>query len=275
MKRVLALVLVFLCLSSLSVSAAEPAAREEEVTLLVRNAVIAAQGDPRLVAESLAEQGIRFLGHQQYTVTYVYDGKEVKAVQTRSVKVGTDLTVHVEVPLSDPSVLAGEKTDLEVDMWLVEVQLSDGSFREHLFVSGWWSSREYSWIDDPADVIDVRWIVGDIVYVSSNVYDGIQRDQHTQGIASFTVDDQIASWDMSVTFRPVSPDRHGRYSNLFVNYTHTWWGAKLTVQLGAGPTGSTGSIAINTDARTWTKGSGFAFQIGSGQGHGPVTFGIQ
>lgn len=226
MKRILAYVLVYLCFTSLSVSAAEaPVSEEEQMAQLLRSTV-AARGDPLRVAEALAEQGIRFLGYRKQSVTYWFDGKQVQAVDGPSLTVGPNLVTRIEEPAAskDPSALAGNKTDLTVDMWLVESQLSDGSFRQHLFVSGWWSSREYAWIDDPADVIDVRWIVGDIVYVLSEVYDGVQRDQHTQGIASFTVDDQIASWDMTVTFRPTSPAVYGKYSNLFVNYTQMWWG---------------------------------------------------
>lgn len=276
MKRVLACVLGIFLLSSMGVSAAEgPATQEEEVALLVRETV-AADSAPEQVAKALAERGIRFVGLQRRQVTFAYDGKEVRAVQSRKMTIGADLipeTEETEAP-SDPSILAGEKADLTVTLWLYEWRRSDGSYREQAMINGSWSSTEYSWIDDPADVVDVRWIVGDLVYLSSTPLDGVQRDQHTQGIASFTVDDQISSWDLFVNFRPVSSQVHGRWTNLFVNYTHTWWGARLTVQLGAGPTGSTGSIMINTDAHTWTEGTGLAFLIGSGEDHGPVQTGL-
>lgn len=275
MKRVLVCVLVFLMLMSLSVSAAEgPAAEEEEVALLVRTIVARADGDPGRVAKDLAQQGIRFLGYQKRSVTFAFDGKAVHPIQGRSTSMGADLTPVTKepAPLTDSWILAAQKADLDVTLWFYEWRRSDGTYREQLIVNGYWDSTENAWMDDPADVIDVRWIVGDLVYLSSTPLDGVQRDQHTHGIASFTVDDQIACWDLIVNFRPVSSDVHGRYSNIFVNYHHTWLGAKLTIQLGAGPTGSTGNITITTDASSWTEGSGFAFQIGSGKGHDPVTF---
>lgn len=272
MKRMLACVLGVLLLSGMGVSAAEgPATQEEEVALLVRQAV-AADPSPRQVAKALAERRIRFMGFQQKQVTFAYDGGEVRAVESRTTTVGSDLVPHNQSGGAPPDswVMAGEKADLTLTMWLYEWRRSDGSYREQAMVNGHWSSTEYSWIDDPEDVIDLRWIVGDLVYLSSVPLDGVQRDQHTQGIASFTVNDQISSWDLFVNFRPVSSQAHGRWTNIFLNYTHTWWGARLTVQLGAGPTGSTGSISINTDARTWTEGTGLAFLIGSGEDHGPV-----
>lgn len=277
MKRILACVLGILLLSTVAASAADgPVTQEEEVALLVRSAV-KEDPTPRQVAAVLAERGIRFLGFQERQVTFAYDGKEVHQVAARTTTVGPDLVPQrePEARSSDPSALAGQKADLTLTMWLYEWRMSDGTYREQAMINGSWSSTEYVWVDDPADVIDVRWIVGDLVYLSSSPFDGVQRDQHTQGIASFTVDDQIACWDLFVNFRPVSSSVHGRWTNLFVNFSHTWWGARLSVQLGAGPTGSTGSITINTDAYTWTEGTGLAFQIGSGDDHGPVTTGIE
>ncbi|MFZ5823138.1 MAG: hypothetical protein ACOY94_02150 [Bacillota bacterium] len=276
MKRILACVLGILLLSGMGVSAAEgPMTQEEEVALLVRQTV-AADPAPRQVAKALAERRIRFVGFQQRQVTFAFDGQEVRAVHSQTTTVGPDLAPHSQAEGAPPdsSVMAGEKADLTLTMWLYEWRRSDGSYREQAMVNGYWSSTEYSWIDDPDDVIDMRWIVGDLVYLSSTPFDGVQRDQHTQGIASFTVNDQISSWDLFVNFRPVSSQVHGKWTNLFINYTHTWWGARLSVQLGAGPTGSTGSITINTDAHTWTEGTGLAFLIGSGEDHGPVLTGL-
>ncbi|MFZ5815485.1 MAG: hypothetical protein ACOY93_09325 [Bacillota bacterium] len=278
MKRVLACVLGILLFTSLTARAAEgPATQEEVVALLVRS-ITRAESDPRAVAAALGEHGIRFAGFHQRTITLAFDGQEVHVTGDRSRTMGADLVPRggaVEpAPASDPSVAAGEKTDLTLTMWLYEWRRYDGTYREQTMVSGHWSNTEYSWMDDPADVIDLRWIVGDIVYLSSTPFDGVQRDQHTQGIASFTVDDQVADWDLFVNFRPVSSDVYGRWTNVFVNYSHTWWGARLSVQLGAGPTGSTGNITINTDAQTWTEGTGLAFRIGSGESRGPVQTGV-
>gem|GEM_PF-2981325 len=267
------MVLGILLLSSMTVRAAEgPATQEEEVALLVRS-LIRQDRDPQRVAEALAEQTIRLLGFQERRVTFLYDGKEVRPISQELRVAGPDLKVSVVEQGAEVEPTSGEKADLTLTMWLYEWAMRDGSYREQAVISGYWSSTEYSWIDDPADVIDVRWIVGDVVYLSSAPYDGIQRDQHTLGIASFTVDDQVQAWDLFVNFRPASSNVHGRWSNIFLNYTHTWWGATLSISLGAGPSGNTGSIDISTNAQTWTEGTGLAFRIGSGQTRGPVQTG--
>jgi len=242
------------------------------VALLVRS-LIRQDRDPQRVAEALAEQTIRLLGFQERRVTFLYDGKEVRPISQELRVAGPDLKVSVVEQGAEVEPTSGEKADLTLTMWLYEWAMRDGSYREQAVISGYWSSTEYSWIDDPADVIDVRWIVGDVVYLSSAPYDGIQRDQHTLGIASFTVDDQVQAWDLFVNFRPASSNVHGRWSNIFLNYTHTWWGATLSISLGAGPSGNTGSIDISTNAQTWTEGTGLAFRIGSGQTRGPVQTG--
>lgn len=54
---------------------------------------------------------------------------------------------------------------------------------------------------------------------------------------------------------------------------HTWMGVKLSVQLGAGPTGGTGSITVNTDGKTWTEGTVLAFKMGSEETRGPAMTG--
>ncbi len=215
-----------LLLSSMTVRAAEgPATQEEEVALLVRS-LIRQDRDPHRVAAGLAERSIHLLGFQEKRVTFLYDGKAVTPVMQEVHTAGPDLKIAAgdqRDRLAEIEPMAGEKADLTLTMWLYEWLRSDGSYREQAVISGYWSSTEYSWIDDPADVIDVRWIVGDVVFLSSSPFDGVQRDQHTLGVASFTVDDQVSAWDLFVNFRPVSSGVHGRWSNIFLNYTHTWW----------------------------------------------------
>jgi hypothetical protein len=275
-KRFVAVVLGLLLVSVLPAAsmAHGKAAREAEMARTVRT-ILTQSKDPRTVAQALSRNGARFAGYRQTTVTFVYDGKSVVPARSVSTVVGPDFqpAVTETAPAGQIRPMAGEKADLTVTMWLYEWRNSTGTFTEQAIISGHWSSTEYSWIDDPNDVIDVRWIVGDLVYLSATPYDGVQRDQHTNGIASFTVNDQIADWDLFVNFRPTSSAVYGRWTNVFVNYTHTWWGVKLSIGLGAGPNGSTGSININTDAKTWTEGTGLAIQIGSEQSRGPVTTG--
>jgi type II secretory pathway pseudopilin PulG len=248
--------------------------REAEMTRVMRS-VLAQTKDPQQVAQLLSEHGARFVGFRESTVTFAHTGDAVVPVQSTQKAIGPDFNPSVTERKITTGItpMAGNKADLTLTMWLYEWQNYDGTFTEQTILNGRWSATEYRWMDDPADVIDVRWIVGDLVYLSSAPYDGVQRDQHTQGIASFTVDDQVADWDLYVNFRPVSPAVYGRWTNVFANYTHTWWGVRLGVSLQAGPTGSTGTLTINTDAKTWTEGLGLAFQIGSQDLRGPVTSG--
>lgn len=249
--------------------------READMARTVRG-ILAKNKDPRYVAKLLSKHGARFLGYRQNTVSFVHTGDTVVPARSTVTNVGPDLQAAVtEQALADEvRPLAGEKADLTMTMWMYEWRNSSGTYTEQMILSGSWSATEYSWIDEPRDVIDVRWIVGDLVYVSSSPFDGVQRDQHTNGIASFTVDDQVRSWDLFVNFRPTSSSVYGRWTNVFFNYHHTWWGVKLSVALGGGPNGSTGTITINTDAKTWVEGNGLAFEIGSGDSSGPVTTGL-
>lgn len=232
--------------------------------------------DPQQVAQFLSRHGARFVGYQESTVSFVYTGDSVVPTRSTTRTVGPDFkpsaSEHAHAEEIKP--FAGEKADLTLMLWLYEWRNNDGSYTEQAIINGSWSATEYSWIDDPIDVIDVRWIVGDLVYLSSTPYDGVQRDQHTQGIASFTVGDQVRDWDLFVNFRPASSSVHGRWTNVFLNYHHTWFGVKLGVTLGAAQNGSTGSITINTDAKTWTEGTGLAIQIGSEQSRGPAITGL-
>lgn len=55
---------------------------------------------------------------------------------------------------------------------------------------------------------------------------------------------------------------------------HTWLGWRLTIVLGSGSAGTTGSVTLQTDARTWTKGTGLPIRIGSEESNGPATGGV-
>jgi hypothetical protein len=256
-------------------SAAQGEEKQQDDRVRVARQVLAGSREPREVARRLGEEGARFLGYQQRQVTFVHTGETVFPTRSVTTTVGPDFQPSVATTDLQPEIGpdAGNKTDLTLTFWVFEWRNRNGTYTEQAIISGSWSNTEYRWIDDPTDVIDVRWIVGDLVYSSSTPYDGVQRDQHTNGIASFTVDDQVASWDLFVHFRPASSAAVGRWTNIFTNYTHTWWGIRLSIQLGAGPSGNTGTITINTDARTWTEGTGVALQIGSEDGGGPVTTG--
>lgn len=259
--------------------------REAERTRVVRG-IFAKSKDPRQVAQLLKQQGARFLGYRQNTVTYVNTGRAVVPARSRTEAIGPDFRPVINeteaaaaimeadgdaaAGMEGISPMAGEKVDLTLTLWLYEWRNQDGTYTEQAYINGHWSSTEYRWLDDPVDVIDVRWIVGDVVFSSSTPYDGVQRDQHTNGIASYTVGDQVQDWDLYVNFRPTSPNVYGRNSNIFVNYTHTWWGVKLGITLNGGPTGNPGSISINTDAKLWTEGTGILFRIGSGETRGPA-----
>ncbi|HYG57896.1 MAG TPA: hypothetical protein VD902_07500 [Symbiobacteriaceae bacterium] len=248
--------------------------REAEMARVVKG-ILAETREPRQVARLLSKHGARFLGYRQTTVSFVHTGETVVPTRSAVTSVGPDFQTSVseQAHAEGISPAAGNKADLTMTTWMHEWRNSDGTYTEQMIVSGTWSDTEYSWIDDPADVIDVRWIVGDLVMSSSSPQDGIQRDQSAPGIASFTVGDQVASWDLFVNFRPTSPAVYGRWTNVFFNYPHTWWGVKLGIQLGGGPTGSTGTITINTDAKLWVEGSPLDFQIGSGGIRGPIITG--
>lgn len=235
--------------------------------------ILAESRDPIIVRSRLAERSIRFVGMRQAQVTFAKQGDQVFVANTvrQNVDENGHVTLQEEYASGGPSINAGEKTDFTMTMWLYEWRNRDGTYTEQVALTGYWSSTEYSWIDDPADVVDVRWIVGDLVYLSSTPYDGVQRDQTAQGIASYTVGDQVRSWDLYVNFRPTSSAVYGKWTNLFANYHHTWLGAKLSVQLQAGASGGTGSLTLNTDMKTWVEGLGLAIQIGSESSRGPVT----
>lgn len=232
--------------------------------------------DPVEVKSRLTDRSIRFLGMRQTTVSFAKEGDQVVVADQEHAYAESDGLVvrQVEPRAGAPGIMAGEKTDFTMTMWLYEWRNNDGTYTEQVALTGAWTSTEHSWMDAPADVIDVRWIVGDLAYLSSTPYDGVQRDQTTQGIASFTVADQIKTWDLFVNFRPTSSAVHGKWTNLFANYHHTWMGVRLSVQLQAGSTGGPGNLTLNTEARTWTEGLGLAIQIGSQSSRGPVTSGV-
>lgn len=200
------------------------ARREAEMAAAVRS-VLRHTTDPAAVAELLQKSGTRLLGFQETTVTFVYDGERVVPAQsaTRTLTAGAAPAVSVKAAGgSTITPLAGEKADLTLTLWLYEWRNWDGTYTEQAAISGYWSATEYSWLDDPADVIDVRWTVGDLVYASSTPFDGVKRDQHTNGIASYTVNDQVKSWDLFVNFKPVSFSVYGKWTNIFANYTQAW-----------------------------------------------------
>lgn len=193
--------------------------REAEMARTVRG-ILAENKDPRHVAKLLSKHGARFLGYRQNVVSFVHTGETVVPTRLTVTSVGPDFETTVskqdQADLIRP--LAGEKADLTMTAWMYEWRNSNGTYTEQMILSGSWSATEYSWLDDPRDVIDVRWTVGDLVYVSSTPFDGVQRDQHANGIASFTVDDQVRSWDLFVNFRPTSSSVHGKWTNVFFNY---------------------------------------------------------
>lgn len=244
---------------------------EAEMSRVMRK-ILAQSNDPREVAQLLNQHGARFVGYRQSTITFVNTGEAVVAMRSSATAIGPDLQPSITAQPRATAItpMAGEKADLTLTMWLYEWQNRNGTYTEQVYINGRWSATEYAWLDDPADVIDVRWIVGDLVYASSTPYDGVQRDQHALGIASYTVGDQVRDWDLFVNFRPTAQNVYGRRTNIFVNYTHTWWGVKLGITLNGGPAGSAGSITINTDAQMWTEGTGLDFQIGSGETRGPA-----
>lgn len=277
MRRIAAIALGLVLVSAIPAAsiAQGTAGREAEMARAMRG-ILAQTGEPRQVAALLARHGAHFTGYQQTRVTFAYTGEAVVPTQAVTTSVdSTFLTVRsgMDSLATEIQPLAGQKTDFTLTMWLYEWRNRDGTYTEQVVLNGYWTETEYPWLDDPLDVIDVRWIVGDLVYLASHPFDGVQRDQHTNGIASFTVSDQVGSWDLFVSFKPVSSAVHGRWTNIFANFTHTWWGVRLGITLGAGPTGSTGTIAISTDAKTWTEGTGLAFRIGSGESRGPVSTG--
>lgn len=235
--------------------------------------ILAESRDPIVVRSRLAERSIRFVGMRQAQVTFAKQGDQVVVANTVRQTVDSEghVTLQEESATGGPSIDAGQKTDFTMTMWLYEWRNRDGTYTEQVALTGYWSSTEYSWLDDPADVIDVRWIVGDLVYLSSTPYDGVQRDQTAQGIASYTVNDQIRTWDLYVNFRPTSSAVYGKWTNIFANYHHTWMGAKLSVQLQAGTSGATGSLTLNQDMKVWVEGVGLAIQLGSEASRGPVS----
>lgn len=235
--------------------------------------ILAESRDPLVVKRRLAERSIRFVGMRQTQVTFAKQSDQVVVANTvrQAVDGEGKVVLQEESGTGGPSIMAGQKTDFTMTMWLYEWRNRDGTYTEQVALTGYWTSTEHSWMDAPADVIDVRWIVGDLAYLSSTPYNGVQRDQTAQGIASYTVDDQIRSWDLYVNFRPTSSAVYGKWTNIFANYHHTWMGMRLSIQLQAGATGGTGNLTLNTEARTWVEGVGLAIQIGSESARGPVT----
>lgn len=258
---------------------AAPAPAGPEMRAYMRRVLRQTQ-DPARVAALLAARGVRFLGYQAVGVRFTRDadGRPTPWL-VETVTMGPDLvsTVQQEVlapaPAGQdgPGALAGRKSDFLLRQWLYEWANQDGTFTEENVTTGTWYSPEWRWMARPADVIDVRWIVGDLAYVAAYPYDGVTFDQQTQGAASFTVDDLVDHWTVFVDFTPASRSVYGKVTNVFANYTHTYLGFKLSITLNAGPTGSTGSVSVNTDARTWVKGTGLALRIGSRESRGPAS----
>lgn len=225
MKRFVAVTLGLLLASLIPVAslAKGKADREADIMRTMREA-LAQTSDPRQVAGLLSNHGARFIGYQENTVTFVHTGDRVVPAQSVTKTVGPEFVPLLAVKRPAGDVItpdAGNKTDFTLTLWLYEWKNTDGTYTEQAAINGYWSGTEYPWIDQPADVIDVRWIVGDLVYLSSYPYDGVMRDQHTLGIASYTVDDQVRSWDLYVNFKPVSSSVKGKWTNVFANYTHT------------------------------------------------------
>lgn len=249
--------------------------REEEMAQVMR-AIMAETRDPAEVSERLGRHGARFVGLQISNVSFVHTDGVVTPTGSTNTVVGPGLRPSVSSQSFGSQVrpMAGDKTDFTLSLWAYEWRNLDGTYTEQSMISGYWTDTEYSWLDEPLDVIDVRWTVGDLVYLSSAPYDGVRRDQHTNGIASFTVPDQVGYWDLFVNFKPVSSAVHGKWTNIFANYTHTWFGVKLSITLGSAQHGATGSITISTDGKTWTEGTGLALQIGSQGTSGPASTGL-
>lgn len=262
-----------------TVPALSPSAPAGPAVRAMMHRALHAGGDPALVAAFLHRHGVRFLGYQGVGVRFARGaGGQPAPWLVETTSMGPDLCAQVATRVVAPapddrtvSLLAGRKYDFLLRQWLYEWANADGTFTEETVVSGIWYDPEWRWLARPADVIDVRWIVGDLAYVAAYPYDGVQFDQQTQGAASFTVDDLVANWLLFVDFTPASAGAYGRVTNVFTNYTHTYMGFRLQVTLGAGPTGSTGSVQVTTDARTWTKGTGLALRIGSGESRGPAS----
>ncbi len=258
-------ILLALCVPAASLAGGSPPRTVEAVEAAARIA-IRGGGGPAAVAERMGALGLRVVGYQE------------AGAGERGPRPGGGPRFRGGLGPDRGSALgrsvhtaAGRKADFTLSLWLYEWQNRDGTYSEQAAISGHWRETEYRLIDAPTDVIDVRWTAGDLVYVSSTLFDGVRRDQHTNGIASYTVDDQVESWDLFVNFRPVSASVQGRWTNVFVNYTHTWLGLRLGISLGTAPQGATGTISINTDAKTWTEGTGIAFLIGSEGAWGPAT----
>ncbi len=255
-----------------------PVVRGNDVRALMRRVLHKTQ-DPVQVAHLLAKKGVRFQGHQAVGVRFARDAAGVPTpwlIETTTV--GADLGIAVERQVLDQAqlgagveILAGRKYDFLLRQWLYEWTNADGTFTVESVTTGTWFSPEWRWIARPADVIDVRWVVGHLAYVAAYPYDGVAFDQQTQGAASFTVDDLVTHWTLFVDFTPASNNVYGTVTNVFTNYTHTYLGLRLGVTLGAGSNGATGSVTVNTDARSWMKGVGLALRIGNNESRGPAS----
>lgn len=251
------------------------------VRALVRQ-VLRTTHDPARVATLLQARGVRFLGYQALGLRLTGARGGCTPALAETTTMGPDLQPQVAVAVLEEAggwdgarILAGRKYDFLLRQWLYEWTNADGTLTEETVITGRWLSPEWQWLARPADVIDVRWVVGDLAYVVAYPYDGVQFDQQTQGAASFTVDDLVPDWTLFVDFTPASSSAYGRVTNVFANYTHTYLGFRVQVTLGAGANGTTGSVSIQTDARTWTKGTGLALRIGSRESRGPASAGRQ
>lgn len=209
-------------------SGAEDGGRGPQMAAYMRRVLRRTQ-DPAKVSELLAKQNARFLAYQSVTISYVRVNNESVPVELTTVTVGPDLVAQQSTQslLPEGSVdfvdlTAGRKSDFRLRQWLYEWRNRNGTYTEQNVTTGSWSSPEYRWMDNPDDVIDVRWVVGDLAYVRAYPYDGVRFDQQVHGVASFTVDDQVRNWDVFVDFTPTGPDVYGRVTNVFTNYHQIW-----------------------------------------------------
>lgn len=229
--------------------------------------VLARTRDPAAVAAALDRRGASLLGYQEVRV-WLAPGSEGRPEVERATVLTADALGTRTSGQVEPA--AGRREDFVLRQWLYEWQNGDGTWTEQNVVTGQWLSTEYWWLKHPDDVLDLRWVVGDLVLTVCRPYDGVRSDRQTLGAADFLADDAIGSWTVICDFTPASSAVYGKVTNVFTGYTHTWLGWRLAVYLYPGTAGTTGSVRVSTDAYTWYKSTGLAIRIASGDAKGPA-----
>ncbi len=161
----------------------------------------------------------------------------------------------------DVTIQSGDYADLSVYIH----QISIGSGWATVDADWSWSSVETWGYRGTDDVVDLDWYADKYVLTSRNLGgSGTYWAGVNSGVvAAYSPDATTSGW-MVIGLQRVSPDVIGDWTQVNINYHHTYGPAwqSMTLGVNAGGSGAQGSVSITLDpSGMWTKGDYSSFQI--------------